>query len=247
MRLIVISSEKFPDNEEKAFELLFSEGLETLHLRKPGAEKAQIEKILQQIDAKYHPRIVLHEHFLLAAKYNLKGIHLNRRTIGNELHELTRIKYLSFDFFADYRQKTIRVNSCNSWQNNFRGSPLNRSRSCHTFAEIEQYKDDSDYLFLSPIFDSISKSGYTAKFSEKELSEASAKGIIDSKVIALGGITLSGIERLKPYGFGGVAILGAIWNDFEKNNDLNQLAETFRCYNSSPIPTHDTTICNRPN
>ena len=218
MKLIVVSSEHFPNKEEKAFDRLFSEGLGILHLRKPGAEKAQIEKILRQIDAKYHPRIVLHDHFSLTDKYDLKGIHLNQRN----------------PFFSDV------------------GKKLSRSRSCHTLTEIEQYKPESDYLFLSPIFDSISKTGYTSNFSEKDLSEAAKKGIIDSKVIALGGITLSNIDRLKRYGFGGIAILGAIWNDFEKNNDLDQLAEIFRnikskCCNSLHIPTLDTITCNQPN
>lgn len=85
------------------------------------------------------------------------------------------------------------------------------SRSCHSLAEIEQYKDQCDYLFLSPIYDSISKSGYCSNFTKEELEQASAKGIVDAKVYALGGVTNERLPELVLLGFGGVAMLGDVW------------------------------------
>ena len=41
------------------------------------------------------------------------------------------------------------------------------SRSCHSLSEVAQYKAEVDYLFLSPIFDSISKTGYQAAFPRR--------------------------------------------------------------------------------
>ena len=38
------------------------------------------------------------------------------------------------------------------------------SRSCHSFGEIASHPTE-DYLFLSPIFDSISKTGYRAGYA----------------------------------------------------------------------------------
>ena len=38
------------------------------------------------------------------------------------------------------------------------------SVSCHTIEEVQKREDKVDYVFLSPIFDSISKHGYTSKF-----------------------------------------------------------------------------------
>jgi len=87
-----------------------------------------------------------------------------------------------------------------------------RTRSCHTFEEVIRYKDEYDYVFLSPVFDSISKVGYKAGFSMEELQEASAGGIIDEKVVALGGVTFETIPSLKHLGFGGVAMIGGIYN-----------------------------------
>lgn len=85
------------------------------------------------------------------------------------------------------------------------------SRSCHSLDEVSKYKEQVDYLFLSPIFDSISKYGYHSAFDDATLQKAASRGIIDNKVIALGGVTPQRIPLLEDYGFGGAAMLGAMW------------------------------------
>lgn len=87
-----------------------------------------------------------------------------------------------------------------------------RTRSCHSFEEVVRYKDECDYLFLSPIFDSISKAGYHSAFDECSLRQASISGVIDSRVIALGGVTINKIDYLRNLNFGGVAMSGAIYS-----------------------------------
>ena len=77
------------------------------------------------------------------------------------------------------------------------------SRSCHTLDEIAAHPA-CDYLFLSPLFDSISKSGYRAAFTDGELRE---------RVVALGGIRPELLPRVRELGFGGAALLGAVWRD----------------------------------
>lgn len=49
------------------------------------------------------------------------------------------------------------------------------SRSCHSLEEIIEYKPVCDYVFLSPIFQSISKEGYGSGFPLDGL--RNAKGI----------------------------------------------------------------------
>ena len=85
------------------------------------------------------------------------------------------------------------------------------SRSCHSLEEVIGNKNKFDYVFLSPIFDSISKQGYQHAFSDEVLNKAALEGIIDEKVIALGGITEEKIPQLKAWHFGGAAFLGDIW------------------------------------
>ncbi|MBR4157195.1 MAG: thiamine phosphate synthase [Bacteroidales bacterium] len=92
-----------------------------------------------------------------------------------------------------------------------------KTRSCHSFEEVMKYKNDYDYLFLSPIFDSISKVGYKSAFTDEILREASSKNIIDNKVVALGGVTIDKIPYLKELNFGGAAMMGALVTRFIKS------------------------------
>lgn len=86
------------------------------------------------------------------------------------------------------------------------------SVSCHSIAELaERKKEGFDYLSLSPIFDSISKVGYKAAFTPEELEDAHTKGIIDSRVMALGGVTFNRVKEVLEMGFGGAMILGDAW------------------------------------
>jgi thiamine-phosphate pyrophosphorylase len=113
------------------------------------------------------------------------------------------------ELYAEFSLKGVHINrNVAALPNGYNGS---KSRSCHSFEELVRYKDDYDYLFLSPIFDSISKVGYRSAFDEDELYRASTSGIIDKKVIALGGVTFDKIDYLKKLNFGGVAMSGALY------------------------------------
>lgn len=85
------------------------------------------------------------------------------------------------------------------------------SRSCHTLAEVKEWKDKCNYVSLSPIFDSISKQGYQSAFTLEEIKKAHTEGIIDKKVYALGGITFARLHEIEAMGFGGAMILGDAW------------------------------------
>ena len=99
------------------------------------------------------------------------------------------------------------------------------SRSCHTPGELAEHAADTDYRFLSPIFDSISKSGYRAAFSEADLHDAAAQGIIDTRAYALGGVRPDLLPRVRAWGFGGAALLGCIWRDTSPAGLRRTLAE----------------------
>lgn len=178
MKLMVVTAEYFWAEEPEAVNRLFGEGMEVLHLRKPHASLDEMKRFLRRIDAGFHPRIVVHDHYELTGLFALRGIHLNRRN--------------------DARA--------------FRGRPdLSVSRSCHSFEEVGDAPAEYAYLFLSPVFDSISKAGYKRRYTPEELDDARARGIIGSRVIALGGITAERIPAVRRYGFGGVAVSGALW------------------------------------
>ena len=114
-----------------------------------------------------------------------------------------------FELAEEYKLHGIHLNRrCSVVPNAYHGSI---SCSCHTIEEVITQKDSKDYVFLSPIFDSISKVGYHAAFSPTSLKQAAIENVIDEKVIALGGITANNIPLVKEWHFGGVALLGDIW------------------------------------
>ena len=54
---------------------LFNSGVEAFHLRKPHWSLEQTQHFLETFPKKFHGKIVLHEHFELANKFKVKGIH----------------------------------------------------------------------------------------------------------------------------------------------------------------------------
>ena len=97
------------------------------------------------------------------------------------------------------------------------------SRSCHSFGELGT---DNGYAYctLSPIFDAISKSGYTSKFTQNELKNAQKSGFLGQNTIALGGICAENVSKIAEIGFAGVAVLGYLW----QNPTVESVAERVR-------------------
>ncbi|HEX8656600.1 MAG TPA: thiamine phosphate synthase, partial [Hymenobacter sp.] len=89
------------------------------------------------------------------------------------------------------------------------------STSFHSLAEISQHRRRYDYVFLSPIFNSLSKQGYEAAFdlakvaaTLRQLQQRASSG---PQVIALGGIEGHRLAAVRRAGFAGAAVLGAVW------------------------------------
>lgn len=104
------------------------------------------------------------------------------------------------------------------------------SCSCHSIEEVKRKKGPCNYVFMSLIFNSISKQHYLSTYSAEDIRKAAKEDIIDKRVIALGGIDAENIPLIKDYGFGGAAILGDLWNRFDTrfNQDYKELIEHFR-------------------
>ena len=78
-------------------------------------------------------------------------------------------------------------------------------------------------MFLSPIFNSISKCGYNSNFSEHSLTEYAKKGLL-KKVVALGGVEANNIELLNKYELYGAAVLGYLFSaDIDEQEFSNRL------------------------
>lgn len=66
--------------EDKILATLFDEGLDCLHLCKPGASPMYAERLLTLLPEEYCSKIIVHEHFYLKEEYHLRGIHIDDET-----------------------------------------------------------------------------------------------------------------------------------------------------------------------
>ena len=179
--LIVLTSEQKIANEASTINLLFENGMETLHLRKPAFDIDEYKFLLRNINQVFHKNIVIHQYHTLCNEFNLKGIHLKeqlRISLGNKLqHHLNSFKNLNYN--------------------------CSISSSFHETQELESCKATLDYYFLSPVFSSISKKAYKGKGFEVNH--------IDKNIIGLGGISIHNIAETINKGFSGIAVLGSVW------------------------------------
>jgi thiamine-phosphate pyrophosphorylase len=193
MKLLVLTHPQGIENEAEKITELFKEGLEILHFRKPEWPIEKYEGLLKNIPPVYYKKIVVHSHYKLIEKYNLRGIHLTGKYL--EVIEGKMLKEL----FKTADRKNITV-----------------STSMHSIQEVAENTCKYDYVFLSPLFDSISKEGYSAGIDMEEITEFLMKYNSFPEIMALGGIDETNIEKVIKVGFSGAVLLGAVWK--EKNS-----------------------------
>lgn len=179
--VIAISNPTGIADEATIINNLFDEGLEILHIRKPGAAIDEIRLLIQKIKMQYHYRISLHQHHELAFDFEIKRLHytaIHRKKMSNEM--LMKLKLESYIL----------------------------STSIHCLQEWKSLSAAIDYTFFGPVFNSISKSGYTAVITDDFILPIQPPY---SKVIAIGGINTKNIKKIKQMQFNGAAVLGSIW------------------------------------
>ncbi len=77
MKLIIMTQPTFFVEEDKILTSLFEEGLDCLHLYKPGSPPMYAERLLTLLSSDFYSKIVVHNHFYLKEEYKLKGIHID--------------------------------------------------------------------------------------------------------------------------------------------------------------------------
>jgi thiamine-phosphate pyrophosphorylase len=178
--LVAITAPTALPDEPRLLTGLLAAGLGRLHLRKPGWPAAQVESLVQALPPQFRGRLVLHGHPALVRRYGLGGLHLTASQRA-----------------AARRRPALRP-----------GQTL--STSFHSLAEISRGRRRYDYVFLSPIFDSISKAGYGSGFDLAEVQRFLAR-FGRFGVLALGGIGPEQLALVRQAGFAGAAVLGAVW------------------------------------
>ena len=182
MKLIVVSSPDQVNDETSIINKLFELGLEYFHIRKPADTEEQVRKLIAGIEPDYYPCLSLHQHHSLAEEFGIKRLHYTENERG-KLNNNTLEGLISNGFIL--------------------------STSIHDLSLLPSL-NEYHYVFFGPVYNSISKQGYTSVLPPGfKLSKINGSPII----IGIGGIEAKNIAGIKKMNFDGAAILGSIWNN----------------------------------
>ncbi|MBP6386579.1 MAG: thiamine phosphate synthase [Pseudarcicella sp.] len=185
--MILISNPTPVIDETIRVNAMFDAGLPIFHLRKPDSLPEEIDDFLTKISPKYLSQIAIHQYHFLAEKWHLKRLHFT-------------VKQRNSTNITDFE--------------NYRNQGFILSTSVHSVEEFNHLNFNFDYVFLSPVFDSISKINYTSVvFDLSKINNFSF-----TKLVALGGINISNRHEIYKMGFDDYALLGSIW---QSENPLN--------------------------
>lgn len=187
-KIIILTTEGFSPGETDGICNLFKAGLSSLHIRKPNSTKEELRDYLLKIPKAFYKNIVVHSHYELIKEFKLQGAHLTAKS---------RASAKTINFLKRNKIKIV-------------------STSFHSISEINQSRRKYEYVFLSPVFDSISKKNYKSNFDLGKLHSLLKR---KKNIIALGGISDENIETVRRAGFHGGAVLGFIWKN--KNPEKN--------------------------
>ena len=208
MEIIVLSPENDYPGELQWVDRMFAAGLQRYHLRKPGWGDAEFEAFLEKIPRHWRPRVVAHQCYGAVKKYQLGGWH------GKDREE--------------------RLQSIRSLPQSVT-FPTTLSRSIHHLDDLYGDIYSWDYVFLSPVYRSISKPGHGPNWGHTELEAAirRCKDLSPAKVYALGGVEPANIPHIALMGFDGVALLGAIWSSSDPLRSFREAQESIAL---TPLP-----------
>lgn len=182
--IVLTQPECCPDEAALIEHYLDTGAADRIHLRHPGMAAEDMRMLVRKINPRFYSRISLHDNFCLAAEFPGLGIHLNSRNSSIP---------------SDYPGGSVSVS-------------LHAPEQIYALAAGKNIggvaADRFDYVFLSPIFRSISKAGYDATVAVTPTLIAAIKKL---RVIALGGCTPDKFAELNRAGFSGAAMLGYAW------------------------------------
>lgn len=189
--MLVVISHPYPlTNEADYINALFDEGMEVFHLRQPDVLVDELKQLLDNIKPAYRSQIALHQHHEIKNEYGITRLHF------------TEVKRKGMS-----EKKFLQLTDSN---NIF-------STSIHQTEDYQKLSPCFSYTFFGPVFNSISKEGYTSTLSNGFIFPVEKS---HSKVIAIGGINATNMRETMNMKFSGVAVLGAIWQ--KPNESIQQ-------------------------
>lgn len=80
MKLVIMTKSEFFVEEDIIITSLFEEGLDALHVSKPGSSPMYTERLLSLLPEDCYRKVTVHEHYYLKQEYDLGAIHLDNAT-----------------------------------------------------------------------------------------------------------------------------------------------------------------------
>jgi thiamine-phosphate pyrophosphorylase len=201
MKIVLISNPTNIPKEHELINALFENGMDYFHVRKPELTEEEMVAYIKNIKPFYLRRISIHAHFKLIEKYNIGGVHLP---------EKLRTNFSVKEILKAASKKGIRITT-----------------SIHECSNLSGLKG-FDYVFVSPIFDSISKLNYKGIGSNNLKSLITQlRATTTSPVVGLGGIDQHNISQLTEFDLNGIALMGAVWKSFEIDQDIQRSVQRF--------------------
>lgn len=186
MEITVISSPTDELTEIEDVVRMFDAGLQHFHIRKPRMNRQQLANYIQRYPDKFRSRMIVHSYHGLATKYKLGGIHLSR----------------------EHRRRS-KLYDLRLWFKRKLNPNLIVTRTFHNLTDITADRRKYTYAFLSPIFDSVTRSSLAGGFSKRALLIILPQS--KQPIYALGGITIERLPEVEENGFYGAAFHGSIW------------------------------------
>lgn len=194
MELVVVSSSQKSNTEIPIIKSLFEEGLTYYHIKKRDWDRKKMNDFIKKIPKEYHAQLVLHQHYSLAFRYNIGGVHLGRR------QKKSWSKKLGIAFLRLLRPK------------------LRCSVSYQSLQDLITNKAHFDYVILKPIFDRHNITEFNQTYNPKQLADHML--ISKQKVFALGGVNCERLSLAHQVGFEGAVLQGSFWNRRENKMDF---------------------------
>ncbi len=188
MEIAVISCSHDEVNEIEEVVRMFDAGLKHFHIRKPRKNKQELSDYIQRFPHKFRKQLILHTYHGLASQFKLGGIHLSRE-----------------------HRKRNNLYALRLWVRRKLNPNLIVTRTFHKLTDITQDKRTYTYAFLSPVFDSVTRSSLAGGFSRRALHIIIPQA--KQPIYALGGITVDRLTEVSENGFYGATFHGSIWDN----------------------------------
>jgi len=194
MDVLAISPENEWPDEALVIERLLDAGLFRYHLRKPVHRAAQIASLLERVPSTCRKNVVVHQHREHVTAFGLAGYHFKDRVGATEDRD--------------------------TWRAQPASSHLGFSRSLHRIDKLADACQGWNYVLISPVFPSITKTVYRPDWNELELGAALRSSTATSQRYALGGVCAANTARCLELGFDGVVLHGALWRAIDPVAEL---------------------------